>query len=177
MLPGAGQAMICADRVRVYTGALSARPAESVAPHAQDFSPNMALFLQFVVAKWYLVATAVALLLLLVAHERRRGVPGLSPAQVVTLVNQKDAVIVDVRDNAEFKQGHIVNSSNIPHGKLGERLAELAGYRERPVVLVCKMGHHSGEIAKSLREKGFAEVYRLQGGIMEWQSSQLPLVK
>ena len=137
----------------------------------------MELFLQFAIAKWYFFAAVAALVFLLVVHERRKGAPSLSPVQVVALVNQKDAVVLDVRDSAEFRQGHIVNSSNIPHTKLSERLAEIASYRERPLVLVCKMGHHSGAIAKTLKEKGFSEVYRLQGGILEWQASQLPLVR
>jgi len=137
----------------------------------------MALFIEFAAAKWYLFATAVCLLFLLVAHERRKGALALSPAQVVALVNQKEATVLDVRDSAEYRKGHIVNSNNIPHGKLGERLAELASYRERPLVVVCKMGHHSGAVARVLKEKGFTEVYRLQGGIAEWQASQLPLVR
>jgi len=39
------------------------------------------------------------------------------------------------------------------------------------------MGHHSGAVAKTLREKGFGRVYRLSGGMLEWQSAQLPTVR
>jgi len=39
------------------------------------------------------------------------------------------------------------------------------------------MGQHSGTVAKTLKERGFERVYKLGGGISEWQSAQLPLVK
>lgn len=137
----------------------------------------MELFLQFVVAKWYLFVAAATLLALLFRHEGRKGGQGLSPAQLTQLVNRKDAAVIDVRDGAEFREGHIVDSINMPHSKLAERIAELEKLRERPLIVVCKMGHHSSAVAKTLKEKGFAEVYRLQGGIGEWQAAQLPLVR
>jgi rhodanese-related sulfurtransferase len=137
----------------------------------------MELFLQFVVAKWYLVGAFVMLLGLLLAHENRKGAASISPAQVTALLNREDAVVLDLRDAAEYRQGHVVDSVNMPFAKLSERIAELERYRERPLVVVCKMGHHSGAVAKTLKEKGFTRVYRLGGGILEWQSAQLPLVR
>jgi rhodanese-related sulfurtransferase len=137
----------------------------------------MELFFQFVLLKWYLFAAAAVLLALLIVHETRKGVASLSPAQVTALVNREDAVVLDLRDAAEYRAGHIVDSVHMPFGKLSERIAELERYRERPVVVVCKMGHQSGAVAKTLRGKGFARVYRLGGGILEWQSAQLPLVR
>lgn len=137
----------------------------------------MELFLQFVVAKWYLFAGWMVVLWLLLVHERRKGGAAVTPAQLTALVNQKDAVVVDVRESGDFRQGHIVDSVNLPHTKLVERIAELERYRERPVIVVCKMGQHSGGITKTLKERGFEQVYRLSGGMTEWQNSQLPVVR
>jgi rhodanese-related sulfurtransferase len=137
----------------------------------------MELFLQFVVAKWYLFGAALVLLALLIRHESSKGAPSLSPAQLTALVNREQGVVLDLRDAGEFRQGHIIDSVNMPFGKLRERIAELERYRDTPVVVVCKMGHHSGAVARTLKEKGFSRVYRLGGGIVEWQSAQLPLVR
>jgi rhodanese-related sulfurtransferase len=137
----------------------------------------MELFLQFVVFKWYLFGALAVLLGLLIAHESRKGGAALSPAQLTDLVNREEAVVLDLRDANEFRQGHIVSSINMPFGKLSERIAELERYRDRPVVVVCKMGHHSGAVAKTLKEKGFERVYRLGGGILEWQGANLPTVR
>ena len=83
----------------------------------------MELFLQFLVAKWYLVSAAGVIVWLLLYHERRKGAVSVSPAQVTALVNQKDAVVLDLRDAADYRQGHIVDSINMPFGKLSERVA------------------------------------------------------
>jgi len=137
----------------------------------------MELFLQFAIAKWYLFTAAFVLLALLIAHENRKGAVALTPAQVTAMVNRDEAVVLDLRDAKEFREGHIVDSINIPFGKLAERAAELDRYRDRPLVLVCKMGHSAGTAAKTLKEKGFDRVFRLGGGVLEWQAAQLPLVR
>lgn len=137
----------------------------------------MELFLQFVVAKWYLFGAMGVLLSLLIAHESRKGGPSVSPAQLTDMVNREDAVVLDLRDTAEYRQGHVVGSINMPFGKLAERVAELERFRDRPIIVVCKMGHHSGAVAKTLKEKGFTRVFRLGGGMLEWQGAQLPTVR
>ena len=137
----------------------------------------MELFIQFVGARWYLFTAAIVLLFLLMNHERRKGGASITPAQLTTLVNQHEAVVIDLREAGDFRQGHIVDSVNVPQAKLAERLAELERYRDKPVVLVCKIGQSSGDAAKTLKEKGFDKVFKLGGGISEWQGAQLPLVR
>ena len=90
----------------------------------------MDLFIQFVGAKWYLFTAAIVLLLLLMNHERRKGGPSVSPAQLTQLVNQHEGVVVDLREVADYRQGHIVDSLNVPLAKLPERIAELARSRD-----------------------------------------------
>ena len=137
----------------------------------------MALLIEFVSQQWALVGALVVVLLMLFRHEGNRSGPSLSAQQAINKINQQQAVVVDLRDAAEFKSGHIVDALNIPHAKLAERVDELEKYRERPLILVCKMGQHTGAAGKLLGSKGFADVYRLSGGISEWQQQQLPLVK
>ena len=136
----------------------------------------MAQLLEFLAEQWILASALIVCIILLIKHESRKGGPTLSPQQLISLVNKEEAVIVDLRDSNEFKQGHIVDALNIPHAKLADRMAELESYRDKPLILVCKMGQHSGAAGKTLAASGFEQVSRLSGGMMEWQSSQLPLV-
>ncbi len=136
----------------------------------------MALFLEFLAEQWILASALAVCLILLLQHESRKGGPTLSPQQLINQVNRQQAVVVDLRNSADFKQGHIVDARNIPHAKLADSLAELESYRDKPLILVCKMGQHSGTAGKLLKAKGFEQVSRLNGGMMEWQNSQLPLV-
>lgn len=136
----------------------------------------MALFLEFLAEQWMLAGGLAVCLMLLFQHESRKGGPSLTTQQLIHQVNQQQAVVVDLRDSKEFQQGHIVDALNIPHAKLAERVAELESYRDKPVILVCKMGQHAGAAGKVLKAKGFEQVSRLSGGMTEWGSSQLPLV-
>lgn len=136
----------------------------------------MALFLDFLTEQWMLAAALFTCTILLVRHESAKGGPSLTPQQLINQVNQQEAVVVDVRDANEFNKGHIVDAINIPHNKWTERKSEVEEFKGRPIILVCKMGQHSGGIGKQLAADGFEQVSRLSGGIMEWNSQQLPLV-
>lgn len=135
------------------------------------------IYIEFLSQQWLLVSALAVCVALLIFHESRRGGQSLSPQQLVALVNGKQAAVIDLRDPADFRKGHIVDAINIPYAKVDERWQELEALRERPVVLVCKMGQFSSAVGKRLLGKGFTQVSRLRGGIGEWQSSQMPLVK
>lgn len=135
------------------------------------------MFLEFLLQQWPLVGALAVTVLLLVFHQSRLAGSTVTPQQLTNLVNQQQAAIIDLRDQADFRKGHIVDAINVPYAKLGERIDELDKLRERPVILVCKLGQYSSAAGKQLLEKGFKQVYRLSGGIGEWQSAQLPLIK
>jgi len=50
------------------------------------------------------------------------------------LINSNDAVVLDVRADAEYRKGHIVNAINIPQGQLQTELKSLDKYKERPII-------------------------------------------
>ena len=135
------------------------------------------MFLEFVLQQWPLVGALAVTVLLLIFHESRRAGATVTPQQLTNLVNQQQAAIIDLRDPAEFRKGHIVDAINIPYAKLGERSDELEKLRDHPLILVCKLGQYSSAAGKQLQQKGFKQVYRLSGGISEWQVAQLPLIK
>jgi len=137
----------------------------------------MELFFQFVSYQWYWFALLALLASLLLYYENRKAGPSVTTAQLTSLVNHHEGVVLDVRPGADFRQGHIVDAVNIPHDQVAGRVTELEKFRERPLIVVCKMGQHSGGAAKALRAAGFTQVYRMSGGMMEWTGSGLPVVK
>ncbi len=132
---------------------------------------------EFAFNHYLLVSIFIALLIAFFMHERRQGGATVSPADLVNLINREEAVVLDVRDRKEFKEGHIVDSVNIPYASVDNSMQELEKFKERKVVIVCKMGQHSSAVGKKLKGLGFSEVQRLSGGISEWRSSNLPLVR
>jgi rhodanese-related sulfurtransferase len=135
------------------------------------------LFFEFLAQQWILVGALAVAVAMLFHHESRKSGQSLTPQQAINLVNGQDGVFLDLRDSGEFGQGHIVDSINIPALKLDGRIAELEKYRDKPIILVCKMGQHSGAVGKKLNAQGYEAVYRMSGGMMEWGNMQLPLVK
>lgn len=137
----------------------------------------MQRFFEFIGSHYILVSIFVFLLIAFLINEGKRGGAAISSQNLVRLFNQEGAAIVDIRDSKEFKEGHIVNAINIPYSSFDSRAAELEAYKEKPVVIVCKMGQHAGAVGKKLKALGFVDVRRLSGGIAEWRATNLPLVK
>lgn len=137
----------------------------------------MSLFLEFLAQEWMLVTALLVVVAMLFYHEARKAGPSLTPQQAINLVNAEDGVFVDLRDSAEFKGGHIVDALHVPSSKLlNNDTGALEKYRERPIVLVCKLGQHAGAVSKKLRAGGFEKVYKMGGGMTEWKNQQLPVV-
>ena len=132
---------------------------------------------EFIGNHYFLVGVFVFLILVFFINEGKQGGVSISTSNLVTLVNREDAVVVDIRDGKEFGAGHIAGAVSIPHTAVDSRIGELEGYKEKPVVLVCKAGQHSGPIGKKLKARGFGDVRRLSGGMAEWSASNLPVVK
>ena len=137
----------------------------------------MAQLFEFIGNHPLLVGTFAALLGLFISNEMRRGGRSVTAQQLVNMVNNDNAVVVDVRDSKEFEAGHIVGAINIPHTALESRMNEISKYKDKPLVLTCKMGQHSGAAGTVLRKAGFEQVARLTGGVLEWRNQNLPVVK
>ena len=137
----------------------------------------MESFIVFLGQQWMLVGALLSCILLLVFHDSKRAGAAVTPQAAVNLMNQQDAVVVDLRDAKDFKAGHIVDAINIPYASVDQRMGELEAHKDKPLILVCKMGSHSSAVGKKLAGKGFTGVRRMSGGMMEWQGQQLPLVK
>ena len=106
---------------------------------------------------------------------RVRGVKEVNSAEALELINHKNALVLDVREESEFKAGHLLNAKWIPLGKLAGRTGELERYREQPIVVVCRSGHRSASACAALGKQGFAQAFNLSGGVVAWQKSHLPL--
>lgn len=140
----------------------------------------MEQFLEFVGNHWTLfVALFVILALLIwtVVYAGLQGVSKVDPLDATRLINHEDAVVLDVRGNDEYKQGHIVNSLHIPLNALANQTHKLEKYKARPIIAICRSGQQSASACATLRQHGFEKVYNLNGGIVAWQNASLPLTK
>lgn len=137
----------------------------------------MARALEFIVNHWILSGLWIVLVVLLIGYLKSKAGKSVTTQQATLLVNRHDGTIVDIRERKDFDKGHIVDAINIPLAKLQERIAELDKKKDQPVIVVCQMGHQSGEAVKQLQARGFTQVSKMSGGMAEWQGQSLPIVK
>ena len=133
---------------------------------------------EFVLHHPTLFLALAAVLALLAGSELRRRLSGLasvSPLEATQLLNHQDAVLLDVREPQEYKEGYLPNSIRIPLGSLPDKAPSLEKHRERPIIIVCRSGARSAHAARLLKRQGYAAVYNLSGGLHAWRSANLPV--
>ncbi|MGZ5092062.1 MAG: rhodanese-like domain-containing protein [Burkholderiales bacterium] len=101
----------------------------------------------------------------------------VGPTEAVQLINRRDAIVLDIRDAAEYKSGHITNARHVPESELDSRAKELEKMKSRPIIVSCARGNRSANVAARLRKLGFDEVVSLRGGLAAWQTANMPLEK
>lgn len=101
----------------------------------------------------------------------------IPPNDATRLINHDDALVIDVREEAEYKKGHILNAKHIPLGTFENELSKLESFRAKPVIVACRSGNQSLRACNLLANNGFEKVHNLKGGMMNWQSLNLPVNK
>ncbi|WP_371381502.1 rhodanese-like domain-containing protein [Sporomusa aerivorans] len=92
--------------------------------------------------------------------------------EALTLWQNKEAMIIDIRTKEEYQEGHIPDAPFIPVGELESYLSELP--ESEKVLLICSSGNRSGRTTGLLRSKGFENVDNIDGGMLAWRG---PVVK
>lgn len=135
--------------------------------------------LQFLVDKnnIFIVAVAVVsgVMLAVPALRKGRSGSGISTAEAIQMINQRQAVWVDVRPAEQFRAGHIAQARNMPAAEVEQKAGSLP--KNKPLVLVCETGRDAGRVASRLRSQGFAEVAVMEGGMRAWSSANLPVTQ
>ncbi|MDU0946680.1 MAG: rhodanese-like domain-containing protein, partial [Anaerococcus vaginalis] len=71
---------------------------------------------------------------------------------------KEDYLVIDVRSEEEYKEGHVKHAINIPLDDADKRISEISDYKEKNVVTICNTGKKSSEMAKKLVDAGFKNV-------------------
>ncbi len=102
----------------------------------------------------------------------------LNVNQAVLLLNNDDAVVVDVRENKEMMDaGKIQGAKHIPLTDFQKRLPELDKSKNKPILVYCRSGSRSGHVCHTLTKNGFENVNNLTGGIAAWESANMPVTR
>ena len=117
----------------------------------------------------------LAILIYTEISRRMSGMKSVGPVEATQLSNRQDAVFLDIRDEGEFKVGHIPDAIHIPMKQVAERVKELEKHKNRPVIAYCRSGARSTGVGSILKKHGFEKVYNLGGGLQAWTNANLPI--
>ena len=87
------------------------------------------------------------------------------------------AVLIDIREPDEHATGVAAGATLLPMSQIGRRLAEIPTDARKPVLLICNTQNRSGRTLRALRERGYAHVRYVDGGMSEWARRGWPMVR
>lgn len=114
-------------------------------------------------------------------HHEAHTIQHIDPGKAHVLIEKNrdnpDFVILDVRTEEEYSQGHLKDSSNIDYNSetFVEEIGELD--ETKTYLVYCRTGRRSDAAAEKMAETGIVNIYHLQGGITEWQDEGFPVEK
>ena len=134
----------------------------------------MPYFFEFLLTNWFLVLPLIIAIALFFYTENSRKATKLDSQEVIFQLNNKNALLIDLRNEKEFSRGKISQAIYIGPNMENCR-KEIDKISDRPVILFCQNGLKSDEFSKELK-KSEIDVYILKGGINSWISDGLPLL-
>ncbi|KTC89407.1 rhodanese-like domain-containing protein [Fluoribacter dumoffii] len=132
---------------------------------------------QFIINHWQLWLAFIVILLLTFINElitQKKKAKEITPQVAVDLINNENAVVVDLRDKEAFTQGHIIDSIHAKSEEFEQK--KMDKYKNKPIILVATRAIDAQTLASKIRGQGY-QPHVLGGGIAAWQNADLPLVK
>ena len=125
---------------------------------------------------YHWVALLVVLVMLVKSeYESRTGqTTQVNPTNAIRLINNNDALIIDVRESRDFAKGHIREARNLPFSKFKDDLNTFSQYKDSAVLAYCTSGAISGKACRLLTQAGFTNVHNVAGGLNGWLDAKLP---
>ena len=99
----------------------------------------------------------------------------VDPNTVEELRHRDDVVVIDVREDYEYNDGHIPGARLVPLGQVPNRLDEIP--KDKTVIAVCRSGNRSSQATNFLRQQGFDNVHNMTGGMNAWSQAGYEIEK
>ena len=108
-------------------------------------------------------------------QQTRSEISEIDATQARDRIDSDEPVVVDVREQDEWDEGHIAGAVHVPRGYLESRIERLAPDTSRPLIVYCSAGNRSAFAAKTLADLGYEDVVSLAGGFTDWKRNGFPV--
>jgi rhodanese-related sulfurtransferase len=99
----------------------------------------------------------------------------IQPDDVPAALAQPNAILIDVRDTEEWREGHAKGALHLSRGVIEFRIQDHAPDLSTPIVLCCGRGRRSALVADNLQKMGYNNVLTVAGGFEAWRDAGLPI--
>jgi len=136
-------------------------------------------FTEFLARHWELAGAFVIVLIYWIYTEilEVRSGKGINPVTLVHLLNREKAVLIDMRETADFELGHILGALSFPEKTLMSDLNKLKKHQSKPIILIDRQGVSAQKYLNKLSQEGFKDIRYLKQGMDAWKQAKLPLEK
>ena len=107
----------------------------------------------------------------------KRGYESTINIEKLEEMKKQGAVIIDVRSEQEFKEGHIEGAISIPEYEIENRIKNEIPYLDQTIVVYCGTGHRSKRAQKLLEKIGYNNVYNLENGWQNYWDFKISMLK
>jgi len=97
--------------------------------------------------------------------------------EAVRLINRDDTVVIDASNSSDYAKGHIIGAIHLPPSRIESGNQQLNKMSDKPVLLYCKNGQISPQMANRLVGLGFSQVHVLSGGLTQWVGDNQPIAR
>jgi rhodanese-related sulfurtransferase len=107
----------------------------------------------------------------------KRNIKEIKAPQVFAKCNAKeDFVLVDVREESEWKEGHLPGAIHLGKGIIERDIEKVIPLKTKEIILYCGGGFRSALAAESIQKMGYLNVFSMDGGYRLWRENHLPVV-
>lgn len=112
----------------------------------------------------------------LVAQAKQR-IAEISPDDARRVLEGGDAVLIDVREESDWREGHVEGATHLRRGEIELEIEEQVPDLKKPIICYCGGGSRSALVAESLQKMGYENVRSMAGGLRAWKEAGLPMAK
>ena len=102
------------------------------------------------------------------------GIIDITAAQAVELIEQQQAIMIDLAEKTTFEKGHIPGAVNMPGVTFFNGSVTTLEDNSKPVILIPMKGLIPIPVVQHLESEGVPKIYILRGGLNEWKEAGLP---
>jgi rhodanese-related sulfurtransferase len=106
--------------------------------------------------------------------QAKQHITEISPADARKQTEGGEAVLIDVREDGDWREGHAKGAKHLGRGVIELEIEEAIPDLKKPIICYCGGGSRSALVAESLQKMGYENVRSIAGGLRAWKEADLP---